>query len=415
MSPPPRILVLTASHLCRNPRVLKEATTLGEAGYSVTVLSVSVRQDFERLDLDLMSGRPFRRITLDYTGATPASRAVNFLQRGATWAARRLCRELGIETPQSLGPAGALLRHARRFPADLIIAHTEIPLWAATRLLREGRRVAVDLEDWYSEDLLPEDRRSRPIRLLRVAEAFVLRHAAYCSATSRSMASALAEAHAAPLPVVIRNTFPLQPHARTDATVKSRHPRLIWFSQTVGPGRGLEAFLAAWADTSHPAEVHLLGDVRPGYRASLLDSLPPERRDWLHFHSPVAPDALPGRLAEYDVGLALEAATPLNRDVTITNKILQYLNAGLAVIATNTAGQREVLQAAPDCGILLSGQAATHAGQIDALVGDAVALRRAQRAARQAAMREFCWEQECPRLLDAVARALAHPRPSPSV
>ena len=48
-------------------------------------------------------------------------------------------------------------------------------------------------------------------------------------------------------------------------------------------------------------------------------------------------------IATYDVGLALEPNTPLNKDLTISNKILQYLNAGLAVFATPTQGQREVL------------------------------------------------------------------------
>lgn len=36
-----KILILTSAHLCRNPRVVKEATTLGAAGYDVTVMSVS--------------------------------------------------------------------------------------------------------------------------------------------------------------------------------------------------------------------------------------------------------------------------------------------------------------------------------------------------------------------------------------
>ena len=44
-----KILILTASHLCRNPRVVKEATTLGTAGYDVTVMSISVQERFERL------------------------------------------------------------------------------------------------------------------------------------------------------------------------------------------------------------------------------------------------------------------------------------------------------------------------------------------------------------------------------
>lgn len=402
-----RILILTSAHLCRNPRVVKEATTLGMAGHKVTVMSISTLARFERMDLELMRGLPFQRLTLDYAAATPGARLASFFQRGATWAARRVCRGLEIETAQTLGPASALLRFARRFPADLTIVHTEIPLWAAQHLIADGRRVAVDMEDWYSEDLLPGDRLSRPLRLLRQAEEFVLRGAAYASATSQSMADALATACRCTPPIVVRNTFPLQTQTRLDSPASAGPPAFIWFSQTVGPGRGLELFFAAWARTTRPSKVYLLGDVRPGYREQLLALLPAARRGDLHFLPLVPPAELPVRLAQFDIGLALEPDRPLNRDLTITNKIFQYMNAGLALVATGTAGQREVLRAAPDSGLLIAAPGpAEYGARLDALLGDGARLRAAQTASRTAAEREFCWERETPRLLAAVEGAL---------
>ena len=401
------ILILTSAHLCRNPRVVKEAATLGAAGYDVTVMSVSVQPRFERMDLELLRDLPFKRVTLDYAAGTAAARTADFFQRGATWAARRLCAKLGFETAQTLGPASALLRFARTFPADLTIVHTEIPIWAAQHLIHDGRRVAVDIEDWYSEDLLYVDRQSRPLKLLRRAEQFALQHAAYASATAQSMADTLTAAYRCKPPIVIRNSFPLQSRSRVDAPATTGSPSFIWFSQTIGPGRGLELFFAAWARTTQPSKVHLLGDERPGYRQKLLGRLPAARRGDLHFIPLVTPAELPLKLAEFDIGLALEPRWPLNRNITITNKILQYMNAGLAIIATDTAGQKEVMQAAPDCGLLITAhETGEYAQKLDALLGDHARLRAAQLAARAAAEREFCWERETPRLLGAVERAL---------
>ena len=407
MNPPKKILILTSAHLCRNPRVVKEATTLGAAGYDVTVMSLSVQSRFERMDQELMRELPFKRVTIDYSADRASMRVADFLQRGATWITRRLCRVLGVETAQTLGPASTLLRFARSFPADLTIVHTEIPIWAAQYLIRDGRRVAVDVEDWYSEDLLYADRQSRPIKLLRHAEEAALRQAVYSSATAQSMADALTTAYQCPPPIVIRNSFPLQSRSRVDTPAATGAPRFIWFSQTIGPGRGLELFFAAWARTKQPSKVYLLGDERPGYRQKLLNRLPPARRGDLHFIPLVTPEQLPRKLAEFDIGLALEPRWPLNRNITITNKILQYMNAGLAVIATDTAGQKEVMAAAPDCGLLITAHETTeYAQQLDALLGDRARLRATQFAARAAAEREFCWERETPRLLAAVARAL---------
>jgi len=407
MTPGRKILILTSAHLCRNPRVVKEATTLGRAGYDVTVMSISVQPRFERMDLELMRGLPFKRVVLDYAAENLSGRITDFIQRGATWAARQACSRLGLESARTLGPAAALLRFARSFPADLTIVHTEIPIWAAQYLIHDGRRVAVDVEDWYSEDLLYADRQSRPIRLLQAAEKYALRHAAYSSATARSMADALVGAYQCPAPIVLRNSFPLQPRSRVDQPAGTGVPRFIWFSQTIGPGRGLELFFAAWARTTQPSEVYLLGDLRAGYREKLLARLPPSRRGDLHFIPLVTPEQLPDKLAEFDIGLALEPRWPLNRNITITNKILQYLNAGLAVIATDTAGQKEVMAAAPDSGLLITAhETSENAQKLDQLLADPARLRATQVAARAAAEREFCWERETPRLLAAVARAL---------
>lgn len=403
-----KILILTASHLSRNPRVVKEATTLGAAGYDVTVMTVSVQERFERMDLALIADLPFKRVTIDYTESNRLTRLRGIYSRGSTWVAREALRHLRIETPETLGPARPLLRMARAFPADLTIVHTEIPIWAAEFLIRDGRRVAVDVEDWYSQDLLFADRRSRPLRLLRRAENFVLNHAAYSCATSQSMATALTEAYACPPPIVIRNTFPLQPPPRTDRANGQAAPSFIWFSQTIGPGRGLELFFSAWERTQTRSHIYLLGDERPGYRQKIIGRLGPGHRERVHFLPLVTPDALPGKLAEFDLGLALEPVWPRNRNVTITNKIFQYMNAGLGIISSNTAGQREVMHAVPECGLLLQAHETTiNTARLDALLADRPRIDACRQASRTAAETQFAWEHDESRLLAAVERALS--------
>jgi glycosyltransferase involved in cell wall biosynthesis len=401
----PRILIATTAHLCRNPRVLKEASTLGSAGFDVIVLTISTTDRFEAADRELLAGAPFRRVALDHRrsqGGWPALRT-----RGLTWLARQALRRGGLETAVSLGPARPLLAAAQKIEADLTIAHNEIPLWSLPRLTARGRRVAADIEDWYSEDLLDHARAARPLRLLREAERFAVGHATYVTTTSAALAQALAGTYGSRPPAVIRNVFPLQPNPRSDRPIQSPLPKFIWFSQTVGPGRGLEFFLSAWRQMRVRAQVFLLGDVSAGYQAELLDTLPPELRGQLQFLPFVAPSALPDKLAEFDVGLALEPLQPRNKDLTISNKIFQYLNAGLAVVATATAGQREAMARAASCGILTDYNPDALAGELDRLVGEPARLRETQRNARAAAEAEFCWEKESPRLLALVRQSLS--------
>ncbi|MDE3084895.1 MAG: glycosyltransferase, partial [Verrucomicrobiota bacterium] len=348
------------------------------------------------------------RLTLDYTNPTSLARIKNLFQRMVTWSARQALRWLRLENVEALGPAHALLRGALAQPADLTILHTEIPLWTAAKLTRAGRAVAADFEDWYSEDLLSADRCARPLKLLRAAEKFALRHARYVSTTSQSMAGALVAAFDCAPPVVLRNVFPLQTSSHLDRPASNEMPAFVWFSQTIGPGRGLELFLAAWSRTTTRSRVVLIGDERPDYKEKLLRLLPSERRGLVNFLPFISPEKLPDKLTEFDIGLALEPNWPRNKDLTISNKIFQYLNAGLAIAATDTTGQSEVLRAAPESGLLIAAHdAGLLATQLDQLLSDANRLRAMQGAARRAAEQIFCWEREAPRLLEAVEHALA--------
>ena len=402
------ILILASGQLCRAPRVLKEATTLGRAGYDVTVMTVADSARFEAMDQEILKSAPFRKVTLDMLSRSGVAGARVFQSRLATLIARRGAR-FGLRSKQAFGPARALARLARGFEADLTIVHTEMPFCIGCDLLARGRRVAADFEDWHSQSMLPEQEATRPIPILGNAERLLMRKAAYKSATSGAMANGLQGAFGGSLPIVITNSFPLQPEPPSRAP--GNPPSFLWFSQTVGPGRGLEGFVDAWGQTARPSRLCLVGDVAESYRAALLGRLPKGPRDRVEFLPLTPPGALPSMLAMHDIGLALEPDTPANKDLTISNKILQYLNAGLAVVASPTAGQREVLERAKGAGVLVDlSRTGEVVARLDGLLSDPSRLSAMGRVARRAAVDTYCWEREAPKLLDAVGSAVARPK-----
>jgi len=404
---PAHILILTSSPLARNPRVVKEATTLGSEGHEVTVLGVRNHQPSVLLDTAIVTRAGcFRHEQIDLLDGPLA-----LLRRARSRMARELVRRFSWQYPAALGPGPALLRAARARSFDLLIAHTEPALWAATRLLSPKRRVAADIEDWHSEDLIPSDRVSRPVHLLQQIERNLLQQSTYVTTTSESLATALHARYGGQRPKVITNSFPLPALApRIPSSVtKENIPAFFWFSQTIGPGRGLEAFVTAWARVTRPSRLVLLGEVRGSYDHHLLSLLPDRLRPHLTFLPLVPPDELPAVIARHDIGLALEQAFIPNRDLTITNKILQYLGAGLAVVATPTSGQREVLSHAPQAGHILDNlnDPLTTAATLDTLLDNPESLRARKVAARKLAEDKYCWEREAPRLVALVQQALS--------
>jgi len=404
-----KILLVSGSHLCHNPRVFKEATALADAGYEVEVLGAWYDPTLKRRDLDLIKGIPFGFVpVLDLVSS---GKVVRNYYRLRTKLGRIMHRGLGWQNKLQLGNVGPELRRlvARR-NADLVIAHSEMGL-AALSLPYQGR-IGVDMEDWFSEDLLPEARHHRPLRLLRELERGGLRSATYSACPSRVMSEALAREYACALPTVLYNAFPWADRKELDGTIKDRRecgvPSVHWYSQTLGPGRGLEDLFAALQHMKHTCEVHLRGIPLAGFNEWLTFAVPAQWRSRVYVHGLVSNEELLSRIAEHDIGLAGEMKHCRSRNLTVTNKILHYLLAGLAVVASDTAGQREVAAQAPKAIRLYpSGNARALAEELDTLLSSGSELRTARTAALAAAERTFCWERQAPTLLSSIETALA--------
>jgi glycosyltransferase involved in cell wall biosynthesis len=402
------ILILTGNHLCNNPRVIKEATTLANAGYRVTVTGAWFDKGLKARDLEMQKSLPFSfKPAIDSTENPLCQLRVRArVKVGAI--AHRFAR---FESRSQLGYAYGSLRAVSRQPANLYIAHSEVAMAVAEDRLDHGCLVGIDLEDWFSEDLPTDARKHRPVRLLRNLERKLLTSGGYSACPSRAMSEALAREFGCPQPTIIYNAFPWSDRESMDGLFKDRQdrrlPSIHWFSQTLGLGRGLEDLIAALPLLKYEAEVHLRGMPVSGFENWLAERLPEIWRGRIVIHGLVSNAELLSRIAEHDIGFAGETTSIRSRDLTITNKILYYLLAGLAVVASDTAGQREVAEQAPG-GVLLypSGDASALAARLDEMLGSAEALKQVKSAALASAERTFCWERQEGTLLDSVGRAL---------
>lgn len=401
-----RIVILTGHHLCHNPRVLKEASTLADAGFDVEVLGGELAAHLTARDRELA-----RRVNFRFTPVLRLEGPRGLALRAQRRIGTRL-RAVGIEHPSALGYGHrALLRAALARTADLYIAHSEPALWSVVRLARAGHRIGVDMEDWFSRDLLPEARRHRPLRLLEALEREALERAAHRTCPSHAMSSALADAYGVAAPAVVYNAFPWSDRLRIDGARRDRaaagRVSLHWFSQTIGPGRGLDQLLAALPLMRTVADIHLRGALPGEYAPWLWSQVPEPWRARLAVHPLVPNGELLSRVSEHDIGLALEPREPENKDLTVSNKLLQYLQAGLAVVATATTGQSEVAAAAAGAIRLCApGDARGLAAALDALVGNPAELAAARAASLAAASRCFSWEHAAPVLLGSIHSAL---------
>lgn len=348
-----RIVIVSGLQVTDNPRVLKMANELSRIGYELSVIGNIFDPSIDATIRSMAADGGWKHICMHNQAQESFGNSLRWnWARGRRWIARKCHQITGIESSAQLGYyVPETYRLALKLKADLYIAHNTLGLWVGTELLKNGRKVLVDFEDWYSQDLLPADRLRAPVRLLQRCENRMIKHAASIT-TSHAMSRGLSDEYDGPRPAVLYNVFPTAERESIDGRRLDRKDKirmsLFWYSQTVGPGRGLEGL----AQASHflqgeKVEFHIRGRARENYEKHLRNRFSAEFREQVYFHEPVSHLELMSRIAEHDVGLAAEIPFCRNKDLTVSNKILQYILAGLPVLASETQGQMEI---AKKCG-----------------------------------------------------------------
>jgi len=394
------IIIVSGFPLSMNPRVVKEADALAEAGHKVTVLTAIFSETEGARETAIARRRNWRSVFL----ANAASKNPIMKLHWLCLRARRaffnlLYQRFGFSSHYQLGYCSAeLLRYCRKNRADHYSLHLESSLATASLLSSLGRRYSVDFEDWYSRDLADAQREDRPGYLIEALELSALKGAAFSTAASNAMAAAIHAEHGNPRPITLYNCFGLslaKPVQSQTVQSNSATLRICWFSQTVGPTRGLEELLAATGDLDG-VEVHLIGNCSTHYQDKLLsiDSK-------THFHGYIASDQLADYLENFHVGYAGETSKIVSRDLTVTNKVFQYLLAGLPIIASETQGQTEMAGQIPAAFHLFSDKTTLIAGIRYWQITDNLA--KGKNAAIDATSTRFNWEIESTHLLEAIS------------
>jgi glycosyltransferase involved in cell wall biosynthesis len=350
------ICLIAPGQLSVDPRLVKEADALHEAGHEVQVLCSHTVPWADAADNELLQTRSWR---CSYVGGKFRSSAEHWRTRLRHGVARRLpvawplserlrryavCRVL----PELAGMA-------KRTRADLYIGHYTGALVAAADAACANRALfGFDAEDFETGSYRLAAGPSPMDRLVERFERQCLQRCSYVTAASPGIAEAYNVKYGIPLPTTILNVFPLTDRPRELRAMRPDGPlQLYWFSQTIGFGRGLEDVIQAMGQLRGAnIELHVRGRWAHRYKEALFSLATSVGlfRQQICSHD-LEPQSEMIRLAAiHDVGLAPERKDTENHDLCLANKIFTYLLAGNAVIATATRGQQPIMETIGDAG-----------------------------------------------------------------
>lgn len=338
-----KIVLITTGQPSGNPRVVKEADALQDAGFDVTLLYCFFIQWASEKDEFLLKHVKWK---YKMVGGSPIDFKKLYLFTRIRYKIANILNRLFsnhycIAERAQARAYDELLIEAKKIKADWYIGHNLGALAIAVNAAKYHKaKAGFDFEDYHRQESDPMN--IQEFERVVYLENKYIKSLSYYTTASDLITTETKKNH----PyfngsvATILNCFPKKQQPtfamkkEADTTLK-----LFWFSQTIGLNRGLEVLIQALKNLGNN-DIHLtlVGRCNEDFRDFLHCTVPSLNKN-IHFAGIIQPEDLPTFAAQFDIGMAIELSEPYNRNICLTNKIFTYLLAGNAIILSETAMQ----------------------------------------------------------------------------
>lgn len=381
---PGRVCMLVIERVRNDARILRDATALVEAGFTVTI--VDVENDPTRPGEEDIDGVHLRHIFMPRLFVSA---------RFKPW----FLVKLALVTIYSV-------MQLMRVRADIYHAHLEKALLACYITARLRRKPLI----FDAPDLtLLDPNVMRWHRLRALAIRFLAYMVSCCAAVITASPHYVSELqtlyHAANV-TVVRNVPPYKTVSRSDR-LRQRlglgpRVRIALYQGYIQGDRGLDRLVLAAKFLEPDIVIVMMGGVIESVHSQLLALIASEQvADRVKLLPAVPYTDLLDWTASADIGLTIFPPDySLSIRFTLPNKLFEYLMAGRPVLSSQLDAIAEVIKAY-DVGRIVPSVAPADIGvAINAMLTDTAALAHMHTNALEAAQHEFHWEKECHKLVD---------------
>ena len=403
-----KIVIVTTGQPAANPRVVKEYDALTKKGYRVNTLYTYSAEWSYKIDESKYFSKAARKQDYILIGGNPYTSKIHYfisrvqykiLSGFTSILPLPFLREMTISRSSLY-----LWIFASRFKADVYIAHYLGALPAAIKAASKyGGSVIFDAEDYHRGE---EPYHASQIQQVIDIEDRLLPKVNVITAASPLICLKYAALYPGKKTITINNAFSrtyLQQWRPANEAL-----RLFWFSQNIGPNRGLEIIIEAMNLIDFDLSLTLLGNIRDtNYLDRLLKMS--NKAHMIQLMAPVPPEQIFKIAAGFDIGIAAEIPYCENRNVCLTNKIFTYLLAGNCVLASDTDAQKDLMEQYPQVGMVYRhNDPADLAGKIRLLAENREFLENCRKASTDVAARKLNWETEREKLYSVIEELASH-------
>ncbi|MDW5287872.1 hypothetical protein [Formosa sp. PL04] len=374
-----QILFLTTNNLATNPRLVKEVQLALQLQHRVTIIMFKLNNWSDAKSIQLkdqlikICNNDESCLRIIQLEAIPSNK-LKWIYLGVR---EKLAKKVSglILTDLKLNALANNRRSLQIYNAakkikdkpDLICAHNMGALYPAHELSELWKVPFIfDVEDYHPGEIVSTDGETAKNRIEFLMQSLLpkAKSITYASPLIGQYTLDLIGEHKSSAVVLNGfndSEFSLLSHTENDINKNETGLKLVWFSQKISFGRGLEELFNALgiiSKSNHNIKISLtlIGELDSNFETIEITKIRKKLEHTnlrLTIENPLGQQELHATLSHFDVGLALEFnSRDLNRQICLTNKIITYAQAGLYILATNTKAQEQFITDYPELGVL---------------------------------------------------------------
>ncbi len=346
-----KITIITTGQPSTNPRLVKEANALVEAGYVVKVYYLYWADWAYQTDKELLQNVKWE---YELLGGSPNKNCYIFIINKIKFKIFQfIAKRTNLFLERYRFKAySTIINKIKKEKADHFIAHNlgALPI-AAFASKHHKVTYSFDAEDFHRGQY---NQPCREQEIDIILENKYIPNAKFITTASPLITEKYHHLFPAQQFITINNVFP-KSEFKQEISLNTDNPlKLVWFSQTVGAKRGLEELLSAFnLIQDFSLELNLIGYYNQQTQ-EFFENLLTEKRHSILFLKPMSAKELNTKLHYFDIGIAFEIPLEFNRDICLTNKLFCYIQSGLAILVSNTLAQKLLIEEYPSIGTLVN-------------------------------------------------------------
>lgn len=393
-----KILIIVQSEVCYHPRLLKAGDFFHANHCEVTLYNAIIGLASNQLYRDVIKKRDWKIFETDISKANRLSKfkwLVSSLffklnQYAASKTGRYISFKYGLTKSFLFFPT-----HLKNQKFDYILINLVDALpFAISVAQKTGAKVIYDSQEYFKGQYAQLS--LQQYNWVKKAENNFVKHCPIILATTHVMKERLQKDFVSnALYYRVRNV-PVKNCLNITKT-QTATLKLAWHGLNIVPEniRGVHIILQAISICTTNVHLYLQGNISVKNKEILEEKL-----KQLNIISkvtvmpPANPDAIVESLVSYDIGIAGELAAEENQQLTSSNKLFEYIAAGMAVIMPNLPGLIETVEEYKNGILYQQGNAQDLANAIDQLNNNRNLLQQYQKASLKAIHEELFWEHE---------------------